>query len=83
MWPFLDSAICCAIKDHVEPVIQGNLPFPVSGFTFEKLAFGDAPPQIRGIKNTPLFSGTHIFPRTWTFKWEVLVHSPSNGDAQA
>lgn len=58
MWGFLDMAICNAIKHHVEPAIQDNLPFAISGFTFEKLSFGDSPFQIRGIKHASLYSGT-------------------------
>jgi hypothetical protein len=57
MWSYLDSTICNAIKECVEPAMQDNLPFPISGFTFEKLGFGDAPFQIRGIKHTSLFAG--------------------------
>lgn len=57
VWPYLDATICSAIKEFVEPVIQENLPFPVSGIEFEKLAFGDAPFQIRGVKHASLFDG--------------------------
>lgn len=57
MWAYLDTTICSAIKEFVEPVIQDNLPFPVSGFEFEKLALGDAPFQIRGVKHASLFDG--------------------------
>jgi hypothetical protein len=49
--------ICSAIKQHVEPAIQDNLPWSISGFTFEKLGFGDAPFQIRGIKHASLYAG--------------------------
>lgn len=57
MWAYIDTTICSAIKEFVEPVIQENLPFPVSGFEFEKLALGDAPFQIRGVKHASLFDG--------------------------
>jgi hypothetical protein len=57
MWSFLDSTICAAIREFIEPIIQAQLPFPISGFEFEKLAFGDTPWQVRGIKHYSLFSG--------------------------
>lgn len=60
IWAYLDPTICSAIKEFVEPVIQENLPFPVSGFEFEKLALGDAPFQIRGVKHVSLYDGTTL-----------------------
>jgi hypothetical protein len=57
MWPFLDASICTAIRSAVQPIIQKNLPFPVSGFEFEKLAFGDSPWQVRGVKHYALYAG--------------------------
>lgn len=66
MWGYLDMAICTAIKHHVEPAIQDNLPFAISGFTFEKLGFGDSPFQIRGIKHASLFAGA---------RWNHITHS--------
>ena len=57
MWPYLDGTICTAIRNNVQPVIQNSLPFPISGFEFEKLSFGDTPWQVRGVKHYSLFAG--------------------------
>lgn len=58
MWSFLDASMCTAIREFIEPVIQAQLPFPISGFEFEKLAFGDTPWQVRGVKHYSLYAGT-------------------------
>lgn len=60
MWPFLDAAMCGALKEVVEPSIQSTLPFPVASFSFEKLAFGSAPFEVRGVKHASLFAGATL-----------------------
>ena len=76
MWAYLDATICSAIKEFVEPVIQENLPFPVSGFEFEKLAFGDAPFQIRGVKHASLFDGAALDQHTFVL---LAIRSEADG----
>nr|GEY79725.1 synaptotagmin-3 isoform X1 [Tanacetum cinerariifolium] len=53
MWPYLDKAICAAIRQTVEPMAadyigQGHR--PIEAITFEALSLGTLPPIFQGIK---------------------------------
>ncbi|CAI9296131.1 unnamed protein product [Lactuca saligna] len=53
MWPYLDKAICAAIRQTTEPIVadyvgQGHR--PIEAITFETLSLGTLPPIFQGIK---------------------------------
>ncbi|KAL4575203.1 hypothetical protein LXL04_022045 [Taraxacum kok-saghyz] len=53
MWPYLDKAICAAIRQSTEPIVadyvgQGHR--PIESITFETLSLGTLPPIFQGIK---------------------------------
>ncbi|KAL7589694.1 hypothetical protein Lser_V15G36387 [Lactuca serriola] len=53
MWPYLDKAICAAIRQTTEPIVadyvgQGHR--PIEAITFETLSLGTLPPIVQGIK---------------------------------
>ncbi|PWA82446.1 C2 domain, Synaptotagmin-like mitochondrial-lipid-binding domain protein [Artemisia annua] len=53
MWPYLDKAICAAIRQAVEPMVadyigQGHR--PIEAITFEAISLGTLPPIFQGIK---------------------------------
>ncbi|KAK1416620.1 hypothetical protein QVD17_32411 [Tagetes erecta] len=53
MWPYLDKAICGAIRRSTEPIIIdyiGHGHRPVKAITFETLSLGTLPPIFQGIK---------------------------------
>ena len=60
MWPYLEATISSALREFLTPIIQAQLPFPVSGFEFEKLTFGSTPFQVRGVKKYALYAGASL-----------------------
>lgn len=53
MWPYLDKAICAAIRQTTEPIVadyvgQGHR--PIEEITFETLSLGTLPPIFQGVK---------------------------------
>ncbi|XP_071732928.1 synaptotagmin-3-like [Rutidosis leptorrhynchoides] len=53
MWPYLDKAICAAIRQAAEPIVadfvgQGHR--PIEKITFETLSLGTLPPTFEGVK---------------------------------
>ena len=84
MWPFLEATLAGALRHTLQPVIQQQLPFPISGFEFEKLSFGGTPWHIRGVKHHPLFSGARLLPQSLTLPvyrstGNVWRTTPNNG----
>ncbi|KAI3695909.1 hypothetical protein L1987_78913 [Smallanthus sonchifolius] len=53
MWPYLDKAICDAIRRTTEPIVAdyiGREHRPIEAITFETLSLGTLPPTFQGIK---------------------------------
>lgn len=50
MWPFYDKAVCDAIKESVEPVIQSVKPPIFKDIRFSRLKFGDVPFRVEGVE---------------------------------
>ncbi|KAJ0505269.1 putative C2 domain, synaptotagmin-like mitochondrial-lipid-binding domain, C2 domain superfamily [Helianthus annuus] len=53
MWPYLDKAICAAIKQTTEPMFADYIGVghrPIEAITFETLSLGTLPPTFQGVK---------------------------------
>ncbi|KAI7736750.1 hypothetical protein M8C21_014394, partial [Ambrosia artemisiifolia] len=53
MWPYLDKAICAAIRRTAEPMLADYIGLghrPIEAITFETLNFGTLPPTFQGVK---------------------------------
>ncbi|KAI3731001.1 hypothetical protein L1987_62184 [Smallanthus sonchifolius] len=53
MWPYLDKAICAAIRQTTEPIVAdyiGHGHRPIDAITFETLSLGTLPPTFQGVK---------------------------------
>ncbi|KAJ0718543.1 putative C2 domain, synaptotagmin-like mitochondrial-lipid-binding domain, C2 domain superfamily [Helianthus annuus] len=53
MWPYLDKAICAAIRQTTEPIFAdyvGHGHRPIEAITFERLSLGSLPPTFQGVK---------------------------------
>ncbi|KAD2392718.1 hypothetical protein E3N88_39695 [Mikania micrantha] len=53
MWPYLDKAICAAVRRIAEPIVAdyiGRGHKPIESITFETLSLGTLPPTFQGMK---------------------------------
>ncbi|KDD73782.1 hypothetical protein H632_c1841p0, partial [Helicosporidium sp. ATCC 50920] len=50
LWPYVDVAVCSAVRAQVEPILQAYKPSFVKKASFVKLTFGSNPLRVEGVR---------------------------------